>query len=146
MEYEKEKIREEGNVNERDSERFDPVTPIFGYFELTNEVMGEFLNREEFLIKNVSPGGISIVSNYPPAIGNIYPVFIHYGGEKHAFSLRIVHSRILRFQIQPEGIFRVGVVYASGCQILFEDDSQMQLILGIIQNDCSIPTQARVAL
>jgi hypothetical protein len=120
-------------------ERFDPESPIFGYFELTNEVIGEFLNREEFMIKNISMGGVNLLSNYPPVIGDSYQVLIHYGGEKHAFNVKIVHSCILRFQSQPQGIFRPGVVYATGCQIAFENDFQKNLILGIIQNDCGIP-------
>lgn len=123
----------------RNFERFDANAPIFGYFELTNEVTGEFLNREEFMIKNISMGGINLLSNYPPLIGNSYQILIRYGGEKHAFDIKIVHSRILRFQSQPQGIFRPGLVYGSGCQISFESDFQKNLILGIIQNDCGIP-------
>jgi hypothetical protein len=125
-------------------ERFDPEIPIFGYFELTNEVTGEFLNREEFVIKNISMGGVNLLSNYPPVIGNSYQILIHYGGDKHAFNVKIVHSRILRFQSQPQGIFRPGVVYATGCQIAFENDFQKNLILGIIQNDCGIPLISNV--
>jgi hypothetical protein len=129
----------------RTFERFDPAAPIFGYFELTNEVTGEFLNREEFVIKNISMGGVNLLSNYPPLIGNSYQVLIHYGEEKHAFNLKIVHSRILRFQSQPEGIFRSGVVYATGCQISFENEFQKKLVLGIILNDCGIPAVADAA-
>ncbi len=123
----------------RISERFDPIAPISGYFELTNVVTGEFLNREEFVIKNISMSGISVLSNYPPIIGDSYSVLIRYGGDKHSFSVKIVHSRILRFQGLAEGIFRPGVVYATGCQISFQNDFQKNLILGIIQNDCGIP-------
>ena len=39
---------------------------------MTNEVTGEFLNREEFVIKNISMGGINVMSNYPPIIGDSY--------------------------------------------------------------------------
>ncbi len=123
----------------RKDERFDPEAPIYGYFELTNEVSGEFLNREEFLIKNISPGGANLISNYPPLIGDPYQVLIRYGGEKHLFTVQIIHSRILRFQGQPEGIFRSGVVYATGCQFTFENEFQKNLILGIIRNECGIP-------
>jgi len=129
----------------RQTERFDPDAPIFGYFELTNEVTGEFLNREEFLIKNISMSGVNLLSNYPPLIDNSYQILIRYGGEKHAFTVRIVHSRILRFQNQPEGIFKPGVVYATGCQISFVNDFQKNLILGIIQNDCGIPAMVVTA-
>jgi hypothetical protein len=129
-------------MENRTSQRFDPDAPIFGYFELTNVVTGEFLNREEFVIKNVSMSGLSVLSNYPPIIGDSYPVLIRYGGDKHSFTVKIVHSRILRFQSQEEGIFRPGVVYATGCQIAFQNDSQKNLILGIIQNDCGIPAAA----
>jgi len=127
-------------MNIRTDERFDSGIPIFGYFELTQKVTGEFLNREEFQIKNISTGGANLLSNYPPLIGNSYQVLIHYGGEKHPFTVRIVHSRILRFQGEPDGIFRVGVVYATGCQILFENEFQKNLILGIIRSDCGIPS------
>jgi len=123
----------------RQGGRFDPEAPIYGYFELTNEVSGEFLNREEFLIKNISMGGANLLSNYPPRIGDSYQVLIHYGGEKHPFMVKIVHSRIQRFQKQPKGVFRTGVVYSTGCQIFFDNDFQKNLILGIIRNDCGIP-------
>lgn len=119
-------------------ERLDPETPIYGCIELTHEVTGEFLNREDFMLKNISLNGVNLLSNYSPLIGNIYPVLIHYGGDKHAFTLRIVHSRILRFQDRPEGIFRPGVVYATGCQFIFDNEFQKKLISVIIQNECGI--------
>jgi hypothetical protein len=123
-------------------ERFDPTASIFGYFELTNEVTGEFRNREEFLVKNISMGGINLISNYPPAIGNSYQIFIHYGRETYEFAVTIVHSRILRFQDQPQSVLRPGVVYATGCAIAFENEAQKNLVLAIIQNDCGIPVVA----
>jgi hypothetical protein len=117
-------------------ERFDPVIPIVGYFELTREVTGEFRNREEFLIKNISLGGFNLISNYPPAIGNPYQIFINYGAEKHEFQIKIVHSRILRFQEKPESVLRSGVVYSTGCEIAFDNEVQKNLVLEIIKNDC----------
>ena len=54
----------------RKYERFDPAIQINGYFELNKEVTGEFRNREEFLIKNISSKGFNLISNYPPAIGD----------------------------------------------------------------------------
>ena len=122
----------------RQHERFDPERPIYGYCELRNEVTGEFLNREEFQVKNISMGGVNLMSNYPPLINNTYPVLIRYGGEKHPFTVKIVHSRILRFQDRPEGIFRPGVVYATGCQFQFDDDFQKKLISAIIENECGL--------
>jgi hypothetical protein len=127
---------------QRASARFDPAPPIFGYFELTNEVTGEFRNREEFLIKNISVGGFNLVSNYTPAISNSYQIFICYGREKHEFSVKIVHSRILRFQEHPEGVLRSGVVYSTGCEITSENDDQKNLVLQIIKNDCGFPPPA----
>jgi len=123
----------------RQNGRFDPESLIYGYFELVNDVTGEFLNREEFLVKNISMSGVNFMSNYPPLINNSYQVLIHYGGEKHLFSVQIIHSRILRFQREPEGIFRSGVVYATGCQFLFENEFQKNLIAGIIRNECAVP-------
>jgi hypothetical protein len=82
----------------RKYDRFDPAIQIKGYFELTKEVTGEFRNREEFLIKNISLGGFNLISNYTPAIGNSYQIFINYGRQKHEFMVNIIYSRILRFQ------------------------------------------------
>jgi hypothetical protein len=123
----------------RKFERLDPVIPIFGYFELINEVTGEFRNREEFLIKNISLGGFNLISNYPPTIGNSYQIFINYGQGKHEFTVKIVHSRILRFQDQPESVFKSGVVYSTGCEIADENAVQKNLVLEIIKNDCAPP-------
>ena len=127
----------------RNFDRFNPTVPIFGYFELTNEVTGEFRNREEFLIKNISVGGFNLISNYPPAIGNLYQVFVNYGQEKREFKVKIVHSRILRFQDQPESVLKPGVVYATGCEINYENALQKTLVLEIIKNDCANPPPAR---
>ena len=124
---------------QRKFERLDPAIPIFGYFELTNEVTGEFRNREEFLIKNISLGGFNLISNYPPTIGNSYQIFINYGKEKHEFAVKIIHSRILRFQGQPESVFKTGVVYSTGCEIAYENDAQKNLVLEIIKKDCGTP-------
>jgi len=126
----------------RKHERFDPAHPIFGYFELTNEVTGEFRNHEEFLIKNISLSGFNLISNYPPTIGNPYQIFVNYGKEKHEFKVKIVHSRILRFQGQPESVLRPGVVYATGCEIADENAVQKDLVLEIINNDCGYPSPA----
>jgi hypothetical protein len=126
----------------RKHDRFDPAIPIFGYFELTNEVTGEFRNREEFLIKNISVGGFNLISNYPPAIGNPYQIFIKYALEKHEFRVQIVHSRILRFQDQSESVLKPGVVYATGCEIVYESELQKNLVLEIIKNDCGYPPPA----
>jgi hypothetical protein len=145
MRNEREREEKQEKPEVRRFERFDPEAPIFGYFELTKEVTGEFLNREEFQVKNISMSGLNLLSNYAPAIGDSYPILIRYGGEKHSFMVKIVHSRILRFQAQPEGVFRPGVVYSSGCQILFQNDFQKNLILGIIQNDCGVPPLAITA-
>ncbi len=120
----------------RKFERFDPVIPIFGYFELTTEVTGEFRNHEEFLIKNISAGGFNLVSNYPPTIGNPYQIFINYSREKHEFRVKVVHSRILRFQDQPESVLKPGIVYASGCEIAYDNEVQKNLVQDIIKNDC----------
>jgi hypothetical protein len=126
----------------RKHDRFDPAIPIFGYFELTNEVTGEFRNREEFLIKNISVGGFNLISNYPPVIGNPYQIFVNYGREKHEFRVKIVHSRILCFQNQPESVLKPGVVYATGCEITYENEVQKTLVLEIIKNDCGYPPPA----
>jgi hypothetical protein len=126
----------------RKFERFDPTVPIFGYFELTNEVTGEFRNREEFLIKNISLGGFNLISNYPPVIGNPYQIFVNYGREKHEFKVKIVHSRILRFQDKPESILKPGLVYATGCEAAYENAVQKTLVLEINKNDCGYPPPA----
>jgi len=126
----------------RKYERFDPAIPIFGYFELTNEVTGEFRNHEEFVVKNISMGGFNLVSNYPPAIGNPYRIFINYDRGKHEFGIKIVHSRILRFQDQPKSVLKPGIVYASGCEIAYENEVQKTLVLNIIKNDCGAPPPA----
>ena len=127
---------------QRRFERFDPAVPIFGYFELTSEVTGEFRNREEFLIKNISVGGFNLISNYPPAIGNSYQIFVNYGLEKHEFKVTIVHSRILRFQEEQASVLRPGVVYSTGCEIAYESTLQKNLVLEIIKNDCGYPAPA----
>ena len=126
----------------RKHNRFDPTVPIFGYFELTNEVTGEFRNREEFLIKNISLGGFNLISNYSPAIGNSYQIFVNYGQGKHEFMVKTINSRILRFQDHPESVFKTGVVYSTGCEITNENADQKNLVLEIIKNDCGYPPPA----
>jgi hypothetical protein len=126
----------------RKHERFVSVTPIFGYFALTKEVTGEFRNREEFFLKNISLGGFNLISNYPPLIGNPYQIFINYGREKHEFKVNVVHSRILRFQDQPESVLKPGLVYSTGCEIVYEEAVQKTLVLEIIKNDCGYPPPA----
>jgi hypothetical protein len=124
---------------ERQHTRFDPAVQIVGYFELTNKVTGEFQNREAFIIKNIALGGFNLISNYPPAIENKYDIFIKYGDQKHEYKVKIIHSRILRFQDQPDSVLKAGIVYSTGCEIYFETDQQKDLILEIIKNDCGNP-------
>ncbi len=126
----------------RKYQRFDPAVAIAGYFELSCELTGEFRNHEEFLVKNISLGGFYLLSNYPPAIGDPYQIFVNYGREKYEFRVHIVHSRILRFQEQPESVFKPGIVYASGCEIVYENEVQETWVREIIKNDCTDPTPA----
>jgi hypothetical protein len=126
----------------RKFERFDPVTPIFGYFELTKEVTGEFRNREGFLIKNIALGGVNLISNYQPVIGDPYQIFVNYGQEIHEFNVKIIHSRILHFLDKPESVLKTGVVYSSGCEIVYKNEAQKNLVLLIIKNDCGYPPPA----
>lgn len=124
---------------ERQHIRFDPTVQIVGYFELTNEVTGEFQNREEFILKNISLGGFNLISNYPPAIENKYNIFINYDKHKHEYKVKVIHSRILRFQDQHDSVLKPGIVYSSGCEIYYENDQQKDLVLEIIKNDCGYP-------
>jgi hypothetical protein len=126
-------------MEERKYERFDPAIPILGYFELTKEVTGEFRNREEFIIKNISLGGFNIVSNYPPVIGDSYQIFVNYGQKKHEFKVKMIHSRILCFQDKQDSVLRPGVVYSTGCEIAYENAAQKTLVLEIIKKDCDSP-------
>jgi hypothetical protein len=123
-------------------ERFDPLVPISGYFALASEVTGEFANREEFLLKNISVGSLNLISNFSPAVGNAYKIFINYGQGKHDFAVRIIHSLILRFQKRQESVFKAGVLYSSGCEIVYENEAQKTLVLAIIKNDCGSPPPA----
>jgi hypothetical protein len=127
---------------QRSYERFDPAITIYGYFELTNEVTGEFRNHEEFLLKNISLNGFNLISNYPPTIGEPYQIFIDYGHEKHEFRVKVVHSRILRFQGAAAGVLKPGIVYSTGCAIGYENAEQKKLVLEIIKNDCGDPALA----
>ncbi len=120
----------------RQHARYVPVTPIPGFYELSGEVLGEFRNREAFQVRNISLGGFSLVSNHAPVIGEPCPIVVHYGGARHEFDVRIVHSRILRFQAAAEGILRAGIVYATGCEILHGNRDQEALIRQIIRDDC----------
>jgi hypothetical protein len=125
--------------NKRQFDRFDPVGDIVGYFELKNEVTGQFRNSEEFLIRNISSRGFNLLSNYSPNVGNVYQIFVDYDGKKVEFEIKIVHSRIFRYLKQQESIFRSGVVYSHGCQILSETQTQINLVQDIIQNECQSP-------
>lgn len=130
---------------ERRHIRFDPDIQIVGYFELCNEVTGQFQNREEFIIKNISLGGFNLISNFPPAIENKYKIFINYDKQKHDYQIKVIHSRILRFQDQLDGVLKPGIVYSTGCIILDETEPQKELVLEIIKNDCGYPAPATPA-
>lgn len=129
----------------RQHERFEPAIPIPGFYELNGEVLGEFRNREAFRVRNISLGGFNLVSNHAPAIGEPCPIVVHYGEASHEFDVRIVHSRILRFQAAAEGILRAGIVYATGCEILHGNEGQEALIQQIIRDDCRPPLEASAA-
>jgi hypothetical protein len=124
----------------RQFDRFDPGGDFTGYFELKNEITGQFSNREEFVIKNISVGGFNLLSNYSPNIGRDYRIFVNYDELQHEFEVKIVHSRIFRYLDKQDGFFRPGVVFSHGCQIVFENDRQKSLVLDIIKNECEPPT------
>lgn len=123
----------------RQFDRFDPAGDIIGYFELKNEVTGQFRNSEEFLIRNISSRGFNLLSNYSPNVGNMYQIFVDYGGRKEEFEIKIIHSRIFRYLNRLESVFRPGIVYALGCQILSETETQKSIVQDIIRNECQSP-------
>jgi hypothetical protein len=123
-------------IEQRRHERFDPVTNIVGYFELTKELTGQFRNFEEFVVKNISVSGYNLLSNYSPSIGQNYQIFINYGNKKHEFEIKIIHSRISRILEAPQSVFRSGVVYAIGCEVVIDRALQKNLAMEIIKNDC----------
>lgn len=125
--------------NKRQFDRFDPVGDIIGYFELKSEVTGQFRNSEEFLVRNISSRGFNLLSNYSPNVGNVYQIFVDYGGKKVEFEIKIIHSRIFRYLNEQESILRSGVVYSHGCQILSETETQKILVQDIIRNECQSP-------
>lgn len=118
----------------------EPAWP--GHFALANEVTGEFLNQEEFRVKDIAMGGFLLLSNYSPLIGESYEVRIRYGGGSHPFRLQVVNSRLACIQGRPKGVIKAGMVYAISCRILFESEFQKKLVLTIIQNDCGLPVIA----
>ena len=107
---------------------------------------GEFLNREEFLIKNISMGGFNLISNYPPIIGDSYRSLIRYGRRKarlHRQDHPFPHPAL------PGPAGRDFPARGGLCHRLpdpFQNDFQKNLILGIIQNECGIPAAAATAL
>lgn len=119
--------------------RFDPEIEISGYFELEKEVSGHFRNLEEFIIKDISVGGFNLLSSFSPAIGQRYSIYVKYGKEKHEFVIRVVYSRIHKFLENNEGVFRSGPVFSIGCEIDYNSNTQKDLVVHIIKNDCKFP-------
>jgi hypothetical protein len=124
---------------ERQHIRFDTISEISGYFGCINELTGGFPSNEEFIVKNISLGGFNLISNYQPAIGNDYQIFINYQGKKFAFAVKIVYARVFHFQTESAGILKPGVVFSIGCQIYFLNEVQKNLLMDIIRNKCGYP-------
>ena len=121
---------------ERAHIRFDTVDEVSGYFGCINDLTGGFADNERFMVKNISLGGFNLISNYQPAIDNDYQIFINYQEKKFAFAVKVVYTRVFRFQTDLESILKPGIVFSIGCQIQFENDSQKNLLMDIIRNKC----------
>jgi hypothetical protein len=124
---------------ERAHIRFDTVDEVSGYFGCINDLTGGFADNERFMVKNISLGGFNLISNYQPAIDNDYQIFINYQEIKIAFAVKVVYTRVFRFQTDLESILKPGIVYSIGCQIQFDNDSQKNLLMDIIRNKCGYP-------
>lgn len=123
-------------IEHRQYERSEPITNITGYFELEKVVTGEFSNCENFVVKNISIGGYNLLTNYATTIGKNYNIFVNYGRQKYEFLVKIVHSSISHIQESPPNIFRPGVIYSVGCEVVVDRAVHKNLALTIIKNDC----------
>jgi|GEM_PF-513326 len=119
--------------------RFDPAIEISGFFELSTEVRGEFRNREEFIIKDISVGGFNLVSSFSPVINAEHSIVIHYRDNSHIFTIRIAFIHIQEFLVESKGILRSGPVFSIGCEIKYDNEQQREMVVDIIKNDCIFP-------
>ena len=123
--------------------RYDTASAIVGEFEVEREVSGRFRNTQPFIVKNVSIGGFNLLSNYAPAIGQNFQIYILYNQNKIDFEIKVVHSRIHEFLADEGNVLKSGVVYSNGCEIMQLNDEQRHLILEIIDNNCIKPDTAK---
>jgi len=130
-------VLSENDMDERrEHRRFDPAGEIVGYFHLKTELTGEFPDRHEFVIKDISLRGFHVQSNFSPLIGQTYPVYIKYPFQKNEFEIIIIHSHIARIEEQANGVLKPGPVFSIGCQIIYVSEAQKSLIQKIIDTEC----------
>lgn len=81
-------------------------------------VVGNFGNRERFIIEDISADGLKLVSNFSPIIGSRYAVRLNHKGVSRDIAFKVTHVEQAGYNSKNDGVMPEGVLYGVGGQFL----------------------------
>jgi hypothetical protein len=97
-------------------------------FLVANALNGTFLNREKFLIKDISYDGMHLLSNFSPIIGSNYLVTVTDSGKTQRLELLVVRVNAGSYNLDDTGGIPVGVLYSVGARLLNITEDRQKFI------------------
>jgi len=95
-------------------------------------VVGNFGNRERFVLEDISVDGLKLVSNFAPIIGSRYAVRLTQNGITRDIAFKVTHVEQAGYNSCNDGIMPEGVLYGVGGKFLDLDAELQQFILKIM--------------
>ncbi len=86
-------------------------------------VRGKLYNVINFRIRDISEGGICLLSNFMATVGSTYSIFLFEGGHHQEFDIRVVRAEVDRVNADEDEVFSPGLILAiSACFVQLTDE------------------------
>jgi len=92
-------------------------------------VRGKLYNVINFKVRDISLGGIKLLSNFHTEISTRYTIILFNDGEQQDFEIEILRVEVDSFSTQESSVFSPGIVYAISGQFIRLDEIQKKFLL-----------------
>lgn len=101
-------------------------------YQVRNEVVGSFNNREKFLLKDFNPEGLQLVAGFSPLEGSRYKLKIHDYQRDLVLDVQVVRVTPGEFNLDEKSPLPVGTTYTLGVRILDITEDNLQFLKSLI--------------
>jgi hypothetical protein len=94
------------------------------------EMNGKLLNVVSFAVNNISGDGINLVSNFQPATGGTYKIYLmnNRDGGQQEFDVEITRSEVTAFDSEKYASLPPGLLFSIGARFVNPDERQREFL------------------